>query len=869
MVMADQVFSEIQALVRKRCREADKIAGLLQDHKDVFLSKQRDINSGLGAGKSTLLHSASWFISDKVVKALLEVKADPDATNIKGNSPLHLACQKLPESKAVVEMLVQAGGNRYLEAADGSTPEKKVPSDLQGWFKDLRALNAEEEKSKPGKRRGRSRSPVRMKAEAEKAFQAVQALIAKGKCREEAKILALLEEKGKLFSDDSTSINTPIGRGKSTLLHSAVWFKNLPVIDKLLAIKADPNAQNIKGNSPLHLACEKLPETKDVVSRLVAKGGNRYNSTVAGKTAMGLAPSSLKKWMLDLKPLSLAEEEAKAHAASRKAVNADQANLLDPAKQKLAKDIYEQLSTLIVKKKCRDEKEIVSMLDKYKELFCGSVRYVSIDSPASYGITTSSSNSTFLHSAVWYQKIDVVKKLLLCLASPNAQNVKGNSPLLLACEKLPEGKDIVETLVLNENFMTKGNRHLASSDGKTPLKCVPANMRKWFINLRPLDRDEKIAKSKNERSRSNSRPRSARTDMKLKRADEVFDTLTKLVLKKRCREEDKIVKLMVDNADLFGDSSTVKDINTPIGASNSTLLHSAAWFLNTSVVSQLLTLKADPNVANVKMNTALHLACEKLPESKRIVELMVSSNGNRFRKSLAGKCAASIVPSELKDWLLGLRPLTQSEKDAKVGKLSDDMRSGRRASQRTPGLDPKMKLARKIFEELSQHIISKKCRDAHEILDLLKKNKSLFTGNNEDLHLDTLAQNSSSSNSTLLHSAVWYMKLDVVSALVQSGASANAQNIKGNSALHLACEKLPESKKIVEFLVTKGAANRCLGNSAMKSPIECAESKELRDWIIDLQDYTKDELAAERERRNAKKRPSSSLRYERKLKEGK
>lgn len=49
-----------------------------------------------------------------VVKALVEYgEANPNIANVEGNTPLHIGCEKLPKSKAVVEYLVQnANANR-------------------------------------------------------------------------------------------------------------------------------------------------------------------------------------------------------------------------------------------------------------------------------------------------------------------------------------------------------------------------------------------------------------------------------------------------------------------------------------------------------------------------------------------------------------------------------------------------------------------------------------------------------------------------------------------------------------------------------------------------------------------------------------
>jgi len=57
-----------------------------------------------------------------------------------------------------------------------------------------------------------------------------------------------------LLGEGYLSLNTPISNTNSTFLHSAVWYHKHLVVQKLLEYGADPNAPNLKGNTPVHFA---------------------------------------------------------------------------------------------------------------------------------------------------------------------------------------------------------------------------------------------------------------------------------------------------------------------------------------------------------------------------------------------------------------------------------------------------------------------------------------------------------------------------------------------------------------------------------------------------------------------------------------
>ncbi len=752
------------------------------------------------------------------------------------------------------------GGNRFQPNASGAFPAKIVGKE-RGWLLKLRPISAEEEATK--KRLMETMKKTRLEATGDEnaaiikksasVRQELAALIVKGRCSKTDEIVKLISTNKEtlvaamaLSADKNTEINEPIGKGKSTLLHSAVWFKDQPVVEALLSIKANPNAQNVKLNTPLHLACEKLPDSKAIVAALINKQGNRFQISSDGSTAVSKA-GKLSKWLLNLTKLSPEEEEAKTEADKQSAQSLASGRL-DSDKVELAKKVFGELSSLIVAKRCKDEDQIVKMLEKNKSLFVGVPKYFDIDD-----VGGSANNSTLLHSAVWFNKVEIVQKLLDCLASPNAKNVKENSPLLLGCEKLPESKEVVELLV-----KTNGNRYLRNTAGDTPLKKTPPAHRDWLLGMRPISDDEtRERKAYIEAKRPESASRSNLLDGKKKAlAGEVFEELVKDIVKFRCKDTGKIVKTLKKHQELFCGSIKYKNIDSPTDNRNSTLLHSAVWYLKVDIVRALVSTASSPNSKNLKGNTAMHLACEKLPESKEIVEMLVAANGNRYQLNFENATPMSKTPSKIQEWLKNLK------------KESDDEQRSIRRLERHEKEHSQDKAANidqaradkivGILTDLEQLIIKKRCREEQKIVDILESNKNFLTGPKKLCSIDSTSSvfvmQSASGGSTLLHSAVWYKSLPICKALCAVGACPNCGNVKKNSPLHLACEQLPDTKDIVEYFVNECGGNRCISNVAGKSPLDNVPTSELRTWLIGIKPYDDDEVAAERERRAIEKK---------------
>jgi hypothetical protein len=110
---------------------------------------------------------------------------------------------------------------------------------------------------------------------------------------EEDEIRAILEESAQLIDQGYLDLNSRFTASKSTFLHTAVWYRLTGVIALLLKYGASPNAQNLKGNSPLHLGCEvgHKQDGCEVVGLLLGAGGDYLLMNHMKQTPLSLVQS--------------------------------------------------------------------------------------------------------------------------------------------------------------------------------------------------------------------------------------------------------------------------------------------------------------------------------------------------------------------------------------------------------------------------------------------------------------------------------------------------------------------------------------------------------------------------------------------------
>ena len=321
-------------------------------------------------------------------------------------------------------------------------------------------------------------------------------------------------------------------------------------------------------------------------------------------------------------------------------------------------------------------------------------------------------------------------------------------------------------------------------------------------------------------------------------------------------DEDSIKAVLVENTSLV--DAGYLNLNDPIKDTRSTFLHTAVWFRKVSLIKFLLAHGADPNSQNLKGNSPLHFACENIDkeDSDQIVELLVEAGGdvhlmNHVEKmtpldkaamkgkkkdveetaQIAAKLAAEAentgadVATRWREEVIRQWETTSKRRS---GSPPPTSRSMAEATPRTHKDKRMMKKADAVFEELKRLFNSGLEGNDALIQDLLQQHEDLI----ELGYLD-LNQSSSNTNSTLLHTAVWYMKPHIVVWLLGYGASPNVQNLKGNTPLHMACEKgeHPNGREVITLLLDGGADTTIKNYTQFRSPIEQCPSESVRKIV--------------------------------------
>ena len=307
------------------------------------------------------------------------------------------------------------------------------------------------------------------------------------------------------------------------------------------------------------------------------------------------------------------------------------------------------------------------------------------------------------------------------------------------------------------------------------------------------------------------------------------------------------------------------NLNQPFNQSSSSFLHSVVWARRAEMAKWFLAFRADPNYANKNGDTPMHFVCRiaKKSNSRTIMRLLAKAGANLEQKNNQG-----FTPLDIAEQMGYLREVKQClqgfEKDSSIhGKWRDDClafhsllldetnkKGGKRSKSPKskvsfdPGINelgpnndnPKLvKRAKSVWRKLVGMLANSK-NDLDELAfkEYMVKNRRLIVEGYLDLDRPT-----SKSNATLLHAAVYYGKTGITHTLVGlCKVNPNVCNNKGNTALHMAVERLSEKNraamaKIVHQLLAAGCdpstVNR-FGNAAGDKCNDLYIASMLKNW---------------------------------------
>ncbi|GAB5373241.1 hypothetical protein AAMO2058_001733400, partial [Amorphochlora amoebiformis] len=270
-----------------------------------------------------------------------------------------------------------------------------------------------------------------------------------------------------------------------------------------------------------------------LVKFLVLNGANRYISCVFHKTPFNTTPAGIRNWFMSIRELSAAEEKARsAYLKRKKDLAANEKE--KPTSRKKASEVHDQLSKMILRKRCRNPEDIVELLRKSRDLCLSKYKYLDLDSSSS-GPKGGSGHPILLHGAVDALCLPVVKELVECRASPNAKNMKGSTPLHRACMRLPISKDIVQFLVVSGG----ANRYIGNILGKTPLDLIDLKEQvDWILEIKPLSAEEILFEKEQNASKKHLKSTLSGISNKVKEKNRL--ALVEMVGKKYCKEHKAI-----------------------------------------------------------------------------------------------------------------------------------------------------------------------------------------------------------------------------------------------------------------------------------------------------------------------------------------
>ncbi|XP_014238417.1 ankyrin-1-like [Trichogramma pretiosum] len=223
---------------------------------------------------NTPLHLALHHRNRKGSELLLARGANPNSTNAKGLTPLHIICRMYRDNGATARMLFERSHDRYkplrIDAQDkeGNTPLHEAllhngrdnAELLMRRGADVNLTNA------------RGSTPLHIICEYKGLYKLAELLFQI--CGEENVTVPI--------NAQNIDGNTP--------LHLALYLDNKRMVELLLRNGADPNSFNVEGSTPLHLICKEEKDS-DMVEMFFEIAGERHQPVqIEVVDRLGLTP---------------------------------------------------------------------------------------------------------------------------------------------------------------------------------------------------------------------------------------------------------------------------------------------------------------------------------------------------------------------------------------------------------------------------------------------------------------------------------------------------------------------------------------------------------------------------------------------------
>jgi hypothetical protein len=257
------------------------------------------------AGYPPLLRGAQEGDADRVER-LLANGANPNERSARGESALYLALRstwpkdRQPEATRVVKALLDAGadpvapamtafgGLTVLDFPIGTTTNAAVTLVRQRAQAELAALQARQATAQSPRGSAAAKPGLLLGSDADSLAPYIDPLVIRLRLARDA------------------DANEKDSSGNS-LVHAAVQWKRLDLLQPLLDARANVNLRDREGRTPLHLAC--TSDFVDAARMLLARGADPYLADASGNAPADLRPDGAATRVLGQQVLAVAGDD--------------------------------------------------------------------------------------------------------------------------------------------------------------------------------------------------------------------------------------------------------------------------------------------------------------------------------------------------------------------------------------------------------------------------------------------------------------------------------------------------------------------------------------------------------------------------------
>ena len=675
---AEQEYVEIVNLILKHGASADK----------------------KGSGDRTALHEAATYGNDTIIDVLLKYKTDPNTTDGEGNTPLILASSGGRTCRWDDRVFREKAGNREEYVETVKLLLNNGSSSSQGNNRGITALHEAsrygqntivklllQHKADPNATDMSDNTPLILAARGGRAWNRRGVPVLHGEAgngQEYVETVRLL-----LIHGSSSSKGNKCG---ITALHKAAKYEQNTIVELLLEHKADQNAVDDEGNTPLMSAVMSMYGKKDeTMSLLLSYGAHLEERDIRGRNVLHYAteighhsavevllqhnadPNATDGYGKTPLTLTAIEDHGDitrlllSHGANIEHKDLEGKTSLQWALEKGNYSTVELLLQYKADSNTTDKWKNISLIDAAERGHIETVRLL-LDHGAKLN-QQSRDGETALHAAVLgrhcptielllhgaqkdvrattTRQYELVDLLLMNGADPNITNKDGNTPLMLAVDKFS-----LTTISIIEIFLKSGaNPRMKTRDQKENINFFAMNMMKnecVYTTVTLLEDSDDVTASMLERRDEDGRSllhaaahlqnhacleKLLNSGANVNAKDDNKDTPLHLALRYYKKEWSLFGKSAPQCAKILLDRGAEVEGH---GARGQTVLHEAASKGNKDTIEFLLRYDVNINMTEDAGNTPLKLA---LDNEKQDCAVMMMQRGAKLHGS--DKSAAS------------------------------------------------------------------------------------------------------------------------------------------------------------------------------------------------------------------------------------